>query len=101
MFDPKKIMEMMKNAYQMQQQMQEELKAKIVEGSSGGGLVCVNMNGQFEVNQIKIDPSLVQMNDIQFLEDMVRAAINDAVKKAQGSMADQMKSMTNKLGISL
>jgi DNA-binding YbaB/EbfC family protein len=101
MFDPKKLMDMMKDAYQMQQQMQDELKAKTVQGASGGGMVTVSMNGQFEVSQIKIDPSLVQMNDIGFLEDMVRAAVNDAAKNAREVMANQMKSMTSKLGISL
>ncbi len=101
MFDPKKIMEMMKDAYQMQQQMQDELRHKKVEGSSGGGMVTVMMNGQFEIEQIKIDPSLTQMNDIHFLEDMVRAAVNDATKNARNVMGEQMKSLTNKLGISL
>ncbi len=101
MFDPKKIMEMMQDAYQMQQQMQDELRHKKVEGSSGGGMVTVKMNGQFEIEQIKIDPSLTQMNDIQFLEDMVRAAVNDATKNARSVMGEQMKSLTNKLGISL
>lgn len=101
MFDPKKIMEMMSNAYQMQQQMQDELRHKKVEGSSGGGMVAIVMNGQFEIEQIKIDPSLIQMNDIHFLEDMVCAAVNDATKNARNVMGEQMKSLTNKLGISL
>ena len=101
MFDPKKIMEMMSNAYQMQQQMQDELIHKKVEGSSGGGMIAIVMNGQFEIEQIKIDPSLIQMNDIHFLEDMVRAAVNDATKNARNVMGEQMKSLTNKLGISL
>jgi nucleoid-associated protein EbfC len=101
MFDPKKIMEMMKSAYQMQQQMQDELRHKKVEGSSGGGMVTITMNGQFEIEKIKIDPSLTQMNDIHFLEDMVRAAVNDATKNARNIMSEQMKLLTSKLGISL
>ncbi|MDA0713253.1 MAG: YbaB/EbfC family nucleoid-associated protein [bacterium] len=99
MFDPKKMMEMMQNAYQMQQQMQDELKAKVIEGSAGGGMVTVKMNGQFEVSSIKIEQSLLDMNDSGFLEDMVKGAFNDAVKSAQSQMGDQMKSITSKLGI--
>lgn len=99
MFDPKKMMEMMQNAYQMQQQMQDELKAKIIDGSAGGGMVTVKINGQFEVSSVKIEQSLLDMNDCGFLEDMVKAAFNDAVRKAQSQMGDQMKSITSKLGI--
>jgi DNA-binding YbaB/EbfC family protein len=99
MFDPQKLMDMMKQAYQMQQQMQDELRAKTVTGSAGGGMVSVTMNAQFEVSEVKIEPSLVQMNDHAFLEDMVRAAMNDATRNAREAAASQMKTLSQKMGL--
>lgn len=101
MFDPKKLMDMAKEAYQMQQQMQDELRNKVVKGVSGGGMVSVTMNAQFEVSEVKIEPSLIAMNDLPFLEDMVRAAMNDATRHGRETAATHMKSIGQKLGLSI
>lgn len=100
MFDPRKLMDMMKQAADMQQQMQQELKGKVVEGSAGGGMVKVSMNGQFEALTVTIDPQVLNMNDLPFLEDLVRASINDATRQAQELMKGQVSSLASRFGLS-
>jgi len=93
--------EMMKKAQEMQQNMQnaqKELANKEVTGESGGGLVQVIMRGTHEVNRIKIDPTLVG-EDKDMLEDLVAAAINDAVHKVEKSNAEVMQEMTSGLNL--
>jgi DNA-binding YbaB/EbfC family protein len=77
---------LMKQAQQMQAKVakaQEELAAAEVEGQAGGGAVSVRMNGKLEVQGISIQPSLVDPEDVEMLEDTVLAALTDATKKAQ------------------
>ncbi len=93
--------EMMKKAQQMQENMQnaqKELANKEVTGESGGGLVRVVMRGTHEVNRVKIDPSLVG-EDKDMLEDLVAAAINDAVHKVKKSNEEVMQEMTSGLNL--
>jgi DNA-binding YbaB/EbfC family protein len=99
MFDIKKMMDAIKDASQMQQQIQEELKNEVVEGSAGGGMVTAKMNGHFELMDIHIEASVYQMNDPAFLQDMVKAAVNDASKKARELLAEKMKSLSGRLGL--
>src|SRR5689334_3435898 len=77
---------MMQQAQQMQEQMvraQEEAKQKTVEGTAGGGMVTVTMTGGFEMRKVKIDPSVIDPKDLSMLEDLIVAAVNQAVAKAQ------------------
>ena len=93
--------EMMKKAQEMQENMQnaqKELANKEVTGESGGGLVQVIMRGTHEVNRIRIDPTLVG-EDKDMLEDLVAAAINDAVHKVTKSNAEVMQEMTSGLNL--
>ncbi len=93
--------EMMKKAQEMQENMQnaqKRLASKEVTGESGGGLVQVIMCGTHEVNRIKIDSTLVG-EDKDMLEDLVAAAINDAVHKVEKSNADVMQEMTPGLNL--
>ena len=93
--------EMMKKAQEMQENMQnaqKQLANKEVTGESGGGLVQVIMCGTHEVNRIRIDPSLVG-EDKDMLEDLVAAAINDAVHKVEKCNADVMQEMTSGLNL--
>ena len=93
--------DMMKKAQKMQENMQnaqKELANKQVTGESGGGLVRVVMRGTHEVNRIKIDATLVG-EDKDMLEDLVAAAINDAVHKVAKSNADAMQDMTAGLNL--
>ena len=93
--------EMMKKAQEMQENMQnakKELANKEVTGESGGGLVQVVMRGTHEVNRISIDPTLVG-EDKDMLEDLVAAAINDAVHKVEKSNTEAMQEMTSGLNL--
>lgn len=93
--------DMMKKAQEMQENMQKAQKAlagKEVTGESGGGLVQVIMRGTHEVNRVKIDPTLIG-DDWEMLEDLIAAAINDAVHKVEKSNQEVMQEMT--AGLSL
>lgn len=77
---------LMKQAQEIQKataRVQEDLKERIVEGTSGGGVVSVKANGQQEIVAIKIKPDVVDPKDVAMLEDLIAAAVNQAVKKAK------------------
>lgn len=99
MIDPEKLAQMMQQAQNVQRQMQENLQQVRVEGQSGGGMVKVAMNGAFEVLELKIEPSVVDPSDIGMLEDLVRAAVNDAVARAEDARMEQARNMAGQLGI--
>ena len=93
--------DMMKKAQEMQENMQnaqKELASKEVTGESGGGMVSVVMRGTHEVNRITIDPSLVG-EDVDMLEDLVAAAVNDAVHKVEKANQAVMQEMTSGLNL--
>jgi len=92
----------MKQAQQMQEKVkkiQEEAAGKTVEASSGGGMVTVVANGRQEILSVKIDPSVVDPNDIEMLQDLVSAAVNEALRKSQELMKDAMANLTAGMGI--
>jgi hypothetical protein len=80
-------------------QLQEEMAGKTVEGSSGGGMVNVVMNGKQEVLSIRIDPEVVNREDVEMLQDLIVAAVNGAIRKSQEMMAEEMKKITGGLSI--
>lgn len=81
------------------QEAQEAAKRQIVEGTAGGGMVTVEMTGGLELRRVKIDPSIVEAKDVAMLEDLVAAAVNHALGKAQALQADAMRSATGGLAI--
>jgi len=88
---------MMKQAAEMQGkmgEMQENLKKLRVSGSAGGGMVNVEVNGQFQAISCKIDPSLMQDADQEMLEDLIVSAMNQAVEKAKLQAAEEMSKVT-------
>ena len=91
------IQGIMKQAQMMQKRM-EETQAKLtqqeVEGSSGAGMVKVTMNGKFEAKKVSIDKSLLVADEVDILEDLLVAALNDAHNKADKLMEDGMKEVT-------
>ena len=104
MFNPLKISEMLSQANQMKDEMQRKLEATVVEGSSGGGAVSVTMNGKKQLLKIKIDPAAVTSltggtADVEMLEDLVVAAVNDAGRKAEDAIQSSMKGMLGGLNI--
>ncbi|MFB3885465.1 MAG: YbaB/EbfC family nucleoid-associated protein [Thermodesulfobacteriota bacterium] len=80
-------------------QLQEEMAAKTVEGSSGGGMVNVVMNGKQEILSIRIDPEVVNREDIEMLQDLISAAVNEAIRKSHEMMQEEMKKITGGLSI--
>ncbi len=92
----------MKQAQQMQQkfaQMQEELNSKEVEASAGGGAVSVTATGGKQIVDIKIDKELVESDDIEMLQDLVTAAVNEALNKAQEMVDEETKKLTGGMGM--
>ncbi len=84
---------MLKQVQKMQADMvkaQEELKNEVVEASAGGGMVTVKVSGDLEIREIRIDPEAVDPEDVELLQDMVLAAVNEAVRSAQELAATKM-----------
>ena len=89
-------------AQQLQQEMlkaQDGAKSKLVEASAGGGMVTATMTGGFELRALKIDPQCVDLKDLQLLQDLIIAAINQAIQKAQEMVAAEMGKVTGGLGL--
>jgi DNA-binding YbaB/EbfC family protein len=94
------LMGMMKQAKELQSRMeamQQEVAAMEVDGSAGGGLVKVTMNGKGEMRKISIDPSLMKPEEAEIVEDLIVTACNDARAKAEAALAEKMRSMTGGL----
>ena len=79
--------------------MQEELSARTVEASAGGGMVTVVANGGQELLSIKIDPEVVDPEDIEMLQDLIMAAVNDALNKARTMMNEEMGQLTKGMNL--
>jgi DNA-binding YbaB/EbfC family protein len=75
------------------QEMNEKLKELRIEGSAGGGLVAVSVNGLQEIVSCKIDPALFQQGDAELLEELIVAAMNDAIDESRSQQAESMKSL--------
>jgi nucleoid-associated protein EbfC len=87
------IQQMMKQAQQMQERLQKQMAELRVEGNAGGGMVTVVLNGAKQVQAIKIDPEVVSKEDVEMLQDLIVAAINDAHRKADEEMTKNMGGM--------
>ncbi|MEJ2199973.1 MAG: YbaB/EbfC family nucleoid-associated protein [Desulfuromonadaceae bacterium] len=92
----------MKQAQQMQQKMtrlQEELANKTIEASAGGGMVAAEVNGRQQLVALKIEKSVVDPEDVEMLQDLVMAAINEALKKSQDMVQEEMGKITGGMNI--
>ncbi len=104
MINPLKITEMLSQANQMQEEMQRKLGATIVEAASGGGAVTAAMNGRKELLNLRIDPSAVASlsgarQDVEMLQDLIVAAVNEAGRKADEAIKSSMQGMLGGLKI--
>ncbi len=99
--DFEKMQEMMLQAQQMQEQMESKWGATVVEASSGGGVVTVRMNGRKEVLRLKIEPSAVGSagSDLELLEDLITAAVNEAGRRADDAMKSSVQGMMGGLNL--
>jgi hypothetical protein len=92
----------MKQAQKIQAQMarmQEELAVRTVEASAGGGMITVVASGKQEIVSIKIEPEVIDANDREMLQDLVVAAVNEALRKSQEMASEEMKKITGGLNI--
>jgi DNA-binding YbaB/EbfC family protein len=80
---------------------QQELAARTAEASAGGGMVTAVVNGKFELVRIRIEPSLLQNPDVDMVQDLVVAAVNEAVRAARRMIEEEMGKLTGGLGIKL
>ena len=98
----KGMKDLMKQAQKMQQDLakaQEELANMVVEGTSGGGMVKVQMNGKNQILSLKIDKEVVDPEDVEMLEDLIIAAINEAQEKVTKSSEDELTKFTGGMKI--
>ncbi len=91
--------QLMKQVQQMQAQMQQRMAELRVEGSAGGGMVKATMNGNKEVLSVTIDKEAVDPNDVEMLQDLVVAAVNEAARKVDEEMQGQIGAMTGGMKI--
>ena len=93
------IAAMMQQAKQMQEQMQKRMAETRVEATAGGGMVTVVVNGAKQVLSVKIDPEVVSKDDVEMLQDLIVAALNDANRRVDDQLGQSMKGMLGGLGI--
>ena len=89
----------MKQLQQAQERMQQEIAALRIESSSGGGMVTVTMDGQKNVTSLKIDPEVVSKDDVEMLQDLVMAALNDAARKVDQAIQEKVGALTGGMKI--
>ena len=104
MMNPLKIGEMLSQANQLQEEMQRKLATTVVEGSSGGGAVTATMNGKKQLLKLRIEPAAVvglggEKPDVEMLEDLVVAAVNDAGRKADDAIQSSVKGVLGGLNL--
>jgi nucleoid-associated protein EbfC len=98
---PPNMQQLLKQAQKMQEDMlaaQESLKDELVEASAGGGMVTVQVTGDLVIKSIKIDPQAVDPEDVELLQDMVLAAVNEGMRSAQELAAAKMGGIAGGLG---
>ena len=96
-------MNMLKQAQKMQQdmmRMQQELQEKEYQAAAGGGVVSATVNGKHELKALTIDPEAVDTEDVEMLQDMIVAAVNEAMRAADADASDTMSKLTGGLGLS-
>jgi nucleoid-associated protein EbfC len=99
MNDMSQIMKQAKAMQEKMAEMQKKIEETEIEGSSGGGAIKVLMNGKHELKKININPSLINSQEVEVLEDLIVAAINDANKKIAENMNNQLGSLSGGMGL--
>jgi nucleoid-associated protein EbfC len=87
------LQQMLARFRQLQENLQQQVEAVHVEATSGAGMVTVKMNGQKQVTELRIEPEIFASKDQEMLQDLVRAAVNDASRRVDEELANQMKSL--------
>ena len=93
------MQQILKQVQQFQEQLQKHLDELVVEASAGGGMVRVKMNGQKQLHAVRIDPEVYASQDVEMLQDLILAAINEASRKVDEQMSSQMGSLAGGLNL--
>lgn len=93
------IQNMMKQAQEMQERLQQEMSQLSVQATAGGGMVTVTVNGHKHLQKIVIDPEVVSKEDVGMLQDLIVAAVNDAHRKIDDAMKNKMGGMLGGMGL--
>lgn len=93
------VQQMLKQVQQFQEQLQKQLDDLVVESSTGGGMVTVRMNGQKHLVAVHIDPEVYKSGDIEMLQDLLLAAVNESARKVDEQVASQMGSLAGGLNL--
>ena len=93
----KALQQILSQFRQMQENLQKQVDAVHVEASAGGGMVTVKMNGQKQVTEVRIEPGVFASKDVEMLQDLIRAAVNEAGRRVDDELASQMKKLTGGL----
>jgi nucleoid-associated protein EbfC len=93
------MQQLMKQAQQMQEKLQKQMEAMVVDATAGGGMVSVKMNGQKQLLSIQIEPDVFSGGDKDMLQDLIVAAVNEGIRKVDEAMAQQLGSLTGGLKI--
>ncbi|MBI5492773.1 MAG: YbaB/EbfC family nucleoid-associated protein [Deltaproteobacteria bacterium] len=100
----KQLGNLMRQAQKMQEkmaEMQKELASKTVEAASGGGMVTAVVNGAQELVSLKIEPAVVDPKDIDMLQDLVTAAVNEGIRRSKQMVSEEMSKLTSGLGVNI
>ena len=92
-------LQMMKQAQQLQERLQQEMATITVEGASGGGMVTAVVNGHKQLQKLTIDPEVVSKDDVGMLQDLIAAAVNDAIRKVDNELKQRVGGMMSGLGL--
>lgn len=92
-------LEMMRQAQQLQERMQQEMATIRVEGAAGGGMVTVVVNGHKQVQSLTLDPESVSKDDVEMLQDLIVAAVNDALRKVDDELKNKVGGIMSGLGL--
>jgi nucleoid-associated protein EbfC len=92
-------LQMMKQAQQLQERLQKEMSALTVEGMAGGGMVTVVVNGHKHVQKLTIDPEAMSQSDVEMLQDLIVAAVNDALRKVDEELKNKVGGLMSGLGL--
>ena len=93
------LQQMMKQAQQMQEKLQKQMEATVVDATAGGGMVSIKMNGQKQLLSIQIEPDVFTSGDKDMLQDLIVAAVNEGIRKVDDVMQSQLGSLTGGLKI--
>ena len=91
------LQQMLSRLRQVQEDLQRQVNTVAIEASAGGGMVTVKMNGQKQILEVRIEPEVFASKDQEMLQDLVRAAVNEASRRVDDELATQMKSLTGSI----